>query len=299
MAARLSNLLVLADFSQPDDTALARALLLARMHRAALHVMHHPRDDAVAPLPATLARARLAARHLEEALERPVNMVVPKPRTFDETLAAQARGADLVVVAHTRIRSLAALLHGQPTLRVLRACRTPVLVVRAGPVERYSRILVATELEPPSGRALDIAAWVEPSASLVLFHALGTRDEAKLRSAEAPEWAVQQFRERRTRQAERRLGEFVESFRHAGRPMVSIGRGDPGQQIAEHQLQLGADLVIVGKRPASPFEDFMRGSVAARVLNWSTSDVLVIPLAGAEATDPGVHPMRKGVHHAH
>ena len=61
------------------------------------------------------------------------------------------------------------------------------------------------------------------------------------------------------------------------RVMSSIGRGDPARQAAVQQQYSNADLLVVGKRHRNVLMDFLFGSVALRVLRWSTGDVLAVP----------------------
>lgn len=49
------------------------------------------------------------------------------------------------------------------------------------------------------------------------------------------------------------------------------------RQAAVQQEYVGADLVVVGKRRRSAVAEFFCGSVAQRLLSWSSSDVLVVP----------------------
>ena len=64
--------------------------------------------------------------------------------------------------------------------------------------------------------------------------------------------------------------------------MSSQGGGDAGIQAAIRQEESGADLVVIGRTPASAWEDFLCGSAAQRVLRWSSGDVLVVPHAVLE-----------------
>ena len=59
--------------------------------------------------------------------------------------------------------------------------------------------------------------------------------------------------------------------------MSAVGRGDPARQAAVQQEYVGAELIVVGKRRRSAVADFFCGSVAQRLLSWSSSDVLVVP----------------------
>ena len=66
------------------------------------------------------------------------------------------------------------------------------------------------------------------------------------------------------------------------RVQSAIGRGDPSQQALVQQQRSGADLIVVGKHPASAFSDLMFESVSARIVSFSAddnarSDVLIVP----------------------
>jgi nucleotide-binding universal stress UspA family protein len=58
--------------------------------------------------------------------------------------------------------------------------------------------------------------------------------------------------------------------------------------LAETRLRdaSGADLVVLGKRRASAWEDFFCGSIAHRVLSWGSSDVLLVPHDPVPASAP-------------
>lgn len=280
----IRSMLVATDLSVQDRLTLQRAWHIARAHRATVHLMYLP--PAGQPVPTTAA-ARLAqrARELEEAHGLRVQAVgVRREHAFDD-LVALARGVDLVVLPHRRERSTAAFFRGQPVLRLLRGAGRPVLVLRRSTDEHYRRILVAVDLLPESTALAQFAAGLEERAELEIFHALGTREEAMLRSAEATEQAVRAFRAGRLRRAQERLVTLSDSFSaRRNRVATLTGRGDPGRQTVLQQERSGADLVVLGKSRSSAWEDFFCGSVAHRVLSWGSSDVLVVPDAHLQAS---------------
>ncbi|MBC5783700.1 universal stress protein [Ramlibacter sp. USB13] len=280
----IRSMLVATDLSVQDRWTLQRAWHIARAHGATVRLMYLP--PAGQPMAATAA-ARLAqtVRELEQAHGLRVQVVaVRQEQSFDD-LVAQARGADLVVLPHRRERSTAAFFRGQPVLRLLRSAGRPVLVLRRATNEHYRRILVAVDLLPGSAALVQFAADLEERAGLEIFHAVGTREEAVLRSAEAAEKVVRAYRAGRLRRAQERLVTLSDSFTaRRNRVLAMAGRGDPGRQAVVQQERSRADLVVLGKGRSSAWGDFFCGSVAHRVLSWGSSDVLVVPDAHLQAS---------------
>lgn len=277
----IKSILVATDFSPQEHAALRRAWRLADAHRASVTLMYLP--PAGRPVPAhAAARLADAARQLQEVLELRVRTVPLLAHTLQDVVA-QSVGRDLVVLPHRRDRSAAAWLHGQPVLRVLRACTCPVLVVRQPGDAHYRRILVPVDFSPASQGLARLAARFDPRAELEIFHAISSVEEIRLRSAGAGEQAVGTFRESRRQQARTRLLAMARVLATADRQVrTALGRGDAGVESVIRQDHAGADLVVVGKRPASAWEDFLRGSVAQRVLRRGRGDVLLVPLRGQD-----------------
>jgi len=287
------SILVVTDFSASEGIALQRAWQLADAHRAAIKLMYLPaRGQPVAR--AAASRLANTARQLEESLELRVKTVPVKAHRLQD-IAAEARGMDLVVLPHRHERTTAAFFRGQPVLRLLRSANCPVLVARAARGAHYRRILVTVDFTPLSQSLVKLATSLDAHAEVEIFHAIGTLDESKLRSADATEHAVRSWREESLRHARERIVALSDSFDvRRNRVATVIGRGDPGRQAVIQQEHSEADLVVVGKQTGSAWEDFLCGSVAHRILSWGTSDVLVVPQAWAEASAPqAVRRMRK------
>lgn len=282
----IRSILALTDFSSKrHDWVLERAACLAAGHRANLELVNFPvaRSRHRAPAAAALEQA---ARSLAQRHRLPA---VPLTRVADgfAQIARKAAAADLVVLADWRECTLAALWFGQPIERLLRLCRSPVLVVGAMPRGRYARILTAVDFTAQSHALARAAAQIEPSAALELFHAVSLLPETKFRSAGVSAEAVESHRQDCARYARGRL------FRLAASPEVSrrhfhavVGRGEPGRQAVLRQQQIDADLLVVGRRRSSRLVDFMLGSTARQVLRRATSDVLIVP--------PGSAPLARG-----
>lgn len=271
----IRSILVLTDFSPAAEQAVERAAQLAVEHRATLV----PMAFAAGRPPPTDAACRLA--HMARELGRRLGIAVrPVSQTVNGLahVVAQARCADLLVVADRRERSLAALLFGRLPARLARLCRCPILVSKRPAARQYRRILVAVAFSPAASKLVRLAGALDEQAEIELFHAISTLDDAKLRSAEVSFQALQAYRQACLRQARGRILKLTDSFgTRRNRVLSALGRGDPARQAAIQQQHAGADLVVVGKGSNSGLADFFFGSVAQRLLCRASSDVLVVP----------------------
>ena len=249
---KIASILVATDLSVQGSAAVQRAWQLAHVHGASLKMAYLP----------------LRGRDVPD-------------------LVAQARGMDLVVLPYRHEQTFATLFRGSSVTRLLREARCPVLVTRVGSEAPYERLLVAVDFSPRSEGLARSAAHFAPDAQLQLFHAVSTRDESRLRAAEATEQAVRAYWRKCVAAAQERMLVLKGSFDARRNGLhTALGRGDPARQTVVQQQRSGADLVVVGKARSSAWRDFLFGSVAERVLRWGGSDVLVVPHARADATAP-------------
>lgn len=274
---RLKTILVATDLSVRENAAVQRARQLALAHGARLKLMYMPPHGKEVPTGATQRLANLACQ-LEESGELRVGLVPVRCNEVDDLLE-QAASVDLVVLPHRRARSTAAFFRGQPVLRVLRGAGCPVLVTRKAGDAYYQRILVGVDFSPESQVLVKFATHLDVRASVQLFHAIDTADEAKLRAADVTLQAVQAYRERAINDAWGSMHAFTDLLQARTRQLLAaVGRGEAGLEIVKQQQRSGAELVVVGKTGSSAWTDFLFGSVAHRVLSWGSSDVLVVPL---------------------
>ena len=272
----IQSILALTDFSASGNHALERAALLAAEHRASLTIMYTAlgdKPDCADAAQRLVYQARQLAAQFGLAVD-----TVDATHHSAERLAEDARGADLLVLGHAYQRSWMSFLSGQPAMQLMRLCHCPVLVTKNESRKPYGRTLVAVDFTPASRRLVELACLLDGQADVELFHAVSTLDEAKLRSAEASLEAVQAYRQACIRYAQGRILSLTDSFdTRRNRVLSTIGHGDPARQLLTQQQYAGADLLVVGKQRRSTLMDFFFGSVAQRVLRWSTADLLVVP----------------------
>lgn len=275
----MKTILTLSDFSHSADQALNRAVLLARRHDAVLELAQlsgtGPPDSAE-----RLQRcaAMLARRHRLRV--RCLGALDGEARLRE---AAAAR-ADLLVLGWPPAGPRDWLPGGPLPRRLLRRLPCPLLVVRQPAEQAYRRLLVSVNLAPPAAalRLVEAAAALAPEAQLELFHAIGTRDEARLRAAEASYRSVLAYREALYRHARQHLLQLSDSLgARRNRLMYTLGRGDPACQALVQQEYGGAELIVVGKPRQAAWAELLLGSTAARLLGRARCDLLIWPEANA------------------
>lgn len=287
----LTSILAVTDLSVDGDHAVERAAQIAMAHGgASLNLLYAPMSSTpVCDDPANRLAEIAGALSSQPGLR--VHTLTTTATTL-EHIAKEAMGADLVVIPHRRERTLKALLCGPPALRLTRLIRCPVLATQWAPQTRFRRILVAVDFVSSSKDMAKIGSVVHKDAQVELFHAVNPIGESRLRQADVDPDVIMTYRQSCLHYAQVRMAALTESVGRKDTGMLTaIGRGDPAEQVVRRQELVGADLLVIGKRRSTAFEDFVLGSTARRVLGLTKSDVLVVP-HGFQVSTRGAAKMR-------
>jgi len=274
-------ILAVTDFSKQGAHALDRAALLGAEHGAML-TLAYLGQPAEAPPADAANRLEQHARQLARLHGIQVRAAGRLARNVKELLP-DVSAADLVVWGAARVRSLRTFFLGQPVDELLRSAQRPVLLARRRAEHPYRKLLVAVDFSQASPSLVDLGCAVSRAAPVELFHAIDTINERKLRQAEVPDRDIKVYRAQCLRHAQDRMVQLTDSYdARRNRVQTAFGRGDPSLQALVQQQRSGADLIVVGKHPASAFSDLMFESVAARIVSFSAgddarSDVLIVP----------------------
>lgn len=275
-AVPLHSILAVTDFSSIGDHALTRAALLCAEHGATLKLIYLAYPGETPPRDASCRLAhhaqQLGQRHGIRV--RSANQIA---HSIEDVLP-EARCADVLVWGTTPASSVRSFFMGQPLEGVLRRCQRPVLVVRRQAKEAYGRLLVAVDFSETSRGLVELGFALNKLADVELFHAISTANEDKLWYAEVSQHAITSYRHECRRFAQGRMFSLTDSYdARRNRALSAIGHGDPAQQTVVQQQHSGAELIVVGKHPASLLTDRVFGSIAKRVLRYARTDVLVVP----------------------
>ena len=271
----INSILAVTDMPAANH-AIDRAAMLAAEHGAVLSLMYAAAPDRH-DLSVAVGHLSHLAKHVSLRFGITVRTVCRSGDAIEE-ISEEASRHDLVVISHEPERSLSTFLRGTRMERIIRLCRCPVLVTKLEAKKSYGRVLVAVDFTKTSKALVNFAFGFDPDAEVELFHAINTSDEAKLRSAEASDHVIKAYRHKTRLKAHERMFWLTDSSdARRNRVMSAVGRGDPARQVAVQQEYGGAELIVVGRRLRSAMAEFFCGSVAQRLVSWSSGDVLVVP----------------------
>jgi nucleotide-binding universal stress UspA family protein len=203
--------------------------------------------------------------------------------TIEIMAAADAAGADLIVVGTQGLTGARRVMLGSTTRRLLRQTRIPVLAIPRGHRRRTAslslswpkpRIMAAITLGRESGKEVAIAARVAQAfdSSLVLVHVV-TR-------VVRPVWLKAAFSAHdrdRAAHARRRLAALVNRTRSRKPIDARVMSGPVADELVSFAVKEGAALVVVALQGRRGSWLDRRGSIAYSVLAHAATPVLAYP----------------------
>ena len=311
---RFNNILFAVESSVPQETAVARAVSLAKNNQANLTVLDVVPgivDRSVAALGGTvsadLAAIRQAERQQElEALVAPhrgeleIQVGVLVGRKFIELISAvQRNGHDLLIKPAENPEWLERLF-GSNDMHLLRKCPCPVWLAHPDDKPNYQRILAAIDYEPEG--ATEAQEQALNTTILELAGSLALSDFASLHIVHAwnaPEAALVRRWAQDPDVAEKKYVDYVRS-RHAEgmeqiKQQLRTQLGEDAYKYLTPKLHLpmgfasavipamDADLVVMGTVARTGIPGLLIGNTAEAVLDQLQCSVLAVKPPGFES----------------
>jgi len=287
--------LVATDLSASSRHAAHRAAMLARQLGGSLDLLHvlestmlqdvrRMLGDAESDMESRIeAQCRDALAQLASAIDTHQQIkgnvhLFQGPRLSGITHTAQRLAARLLVVGASSAGYLRHWLLGATADRLLRKTTLPILFVRQPAHEPYRNVLVPIDLSECSATAVAFARMIAPQARLMLQHACAMPFEGKMRFAGVSDDALVRYRQSAHRDA---LTGLEKVATDAGlvpdQWLPVVTQGDPAHDILEQQVELDADLIVLGKQGSGMTGERLLGSVTQQVLGQTHCDIVVTP----------------------
>ena len=278
------TVLAVCDLSSAGINAAWRAAMVAHELGARLRILH-PRDEVKKP-----AKSNWCFDELRNEFWQRMSVAADIELVGESVLGAAvaaAREATVVVIPSQRRNPLREWLMGTQVERLIRLCRTPVLVVKRPTLSSYRRVLVPVQLEAAAAPLIALAAALSRGPALEVLHVLGTADEIVLREIDASGQLQHVCRQYRAQRAHGALRELLAAVgRQGSGALTAVEFGEAAAAIPTRAHASQSELIVIGKRRRGLLADYFLGRVTQRVLATTGADVLVLP--ASIATDGAV-----------
>lgn len=186
------------------------------------------------------------------------------------SLAAAAKGADLLIVGIGPHHLVNRALGGETALHLAQCASTPVLAVPARMRELPRRALVAVDFSAASIAAARIAAsLLGPGETVELMHVTDAPRPGR-RATPTPPIDV-------LRELDRTAAELMAGLTPERRVVTSTLTGSPARTLLEAALKSGTELIALGSHGYSSWQRLVLGSVSSKLLRLADCAVLIYP----------------------
>ncbi len=201
------------------------------------------------------------------------------------SLEAQTGKHDLVLVG-THVRSsVARMLFGSTSRKLMRVCPVPVWVAKPGEIREVREIAVATDFSATAFSAMQAGVSIAQAlqAKLFVVHAIEFPFESYMRTAGVSNEEMLKARAQlHTEAAERLQSELMRTDARAlphGFKMEVI-EGNPDVAVPEFVAKNEVDLLIIGTVGRTGLAGLLLGNTAERMLSQVHSSLLAIKPPG-------------------
>ncbi len=289
MVSPIRTVVAATDFSFSAHRAARRAAVLAKVHGAALHLLHvldsssarallrrSPAIDVEHPLHLEAERAlNSLADDVGAAGGAVAERLLREGRVMEEILTAAA-SSDLVVLGPRGVNPLRDFFLGSTAERMTRMIERPMLVVKQDPEIQYENVLVPVDFSDYSAPSLRFASELAPGATLHVVHALDSPLTGRLRSAGVSDEGIAAYSDQLQREANASMAELTAGL-HERTVIATVQVGDARVLIKERAAATRCTLIVMGKQGRSWLSEHILGSVTRLVLERAACDVVVVP----------------------
>jgi nucleotide-binding universal stress UspA family protein len=196
--------------------------------------------------------------------------------------AARECNARLIVAGLGKHRILDRLFGDETALRLLRLAPVPVLAVGAGFIGAPKRIVVGMDFSETSIRAARMALELAGESATIYLAHVGPRDSA------ATAWDG--WGPSYTTDAGAALARVQDHLRIPDGMSVQgvVLHGDPATELLAFANSVGADLIATGSHGHGFVARMLVGSVATKLIRYSTCSVLAVPYPAAMVRDGSI-----------
>ncbi|VEB38342.1 universal stress protein family [Legionella sainthelensi] len=279
----INNILIASDFSKHSDYSLSRAVTLAEQHKAILHFLHiliQPRIGNFSQFSIEeLEQDYLAQKKkIEKKILKCIKKYSHNIETYVSVLAGRAADEIVRYAKENKCNMIIAGAHGEYYIKdyilgttsssMISHSDVPILLVKKEPSFAYNRIIIATDFSEVSKNAIEFTFKCFPNATFQLLHIIDIYFTKLLLRYEQED----------TKDITHRLDDFLGKCNvDQTKFQKKIMGGYIADTIVIQSEKWQADLISFGAQGNSKLQYLLTGSVAKRLLQLCTTDMLVVP----------------------
>jgi nucleotide-binding universal stress UspA family protein len=280
---KINNILIASDFSKYSDYSLSRAVTLAEQHKAILHFLHilvQPRIGNFSQFSIEeleqdyLAQKKKVEKKLLKCIKKyspniEICVSVLTGRPADEIVRyAKENNCNMIIAGAHGDYYINDYILGTTSSSMVSHSDVPILLVKKEPSFAYNRIIIATDFSEVSKNAIEFTFKCFPNATFQLLHIIDIYFTKLLLGYEQED----------TKDITHRLDDFLGKCNvDQTKFQKKIMGGYIADTIVIQSENWQADLISFGAQGNSKLQYLLTGSVAKRLLQLSTSDMLVVP----------------------
>lgn len=280
----INSILIASDFSKHADYSLSRAVALAEQHKAALHFVHILIQPGIGNFSQftidELQQDYLAQKkQLEADLLKRIQKYSPTIEVYVSVLAGRAADEIVRYAKENKCNMIVAGAHGQYYINdyilgttsssLISYGDDPVLLVKKEPLFAYNRILIATDFSEVSKNVIEFTFNCFPKATFQLLHIVDIYATKLILGSKQHE----------IEDINHRLDDFLGKCNvDQTKFQKKIMGGHFADTIVIQSKNWQADLISFGAQGNSKLHYLLMGSVSNRLLQLSTTDMLIVPL---------------------
>ncbi len=288
----MKHILIASDFSKHADYALQRAVTLAKQHKATLYFIHtlvQPWIGNFSQIPASeLEQAnREKKKETEDKLLKRIkkysngietHVAVIEGRAADEIVRhAQDNTCELIIAGAHGAYHINDYVLGTTSSAIVSNSSVPVLLIKKEPTFPYKRILVATDFSQTSKYTVEFTFNCFPDATFQLLHVVDIYYRDYFNSRNPDEYLMGDEQDAK-KTIVQKMDQFLAGCNvDQSKFEKKIMGGYFADLIVSQSQDWEADLISFGTQGSSQLLYLLLGSVANRLLQLSTTDMLAVP----------------------
>lgn len=266
-------ILLATDMTARCDRAFDRALMLAKIWRTRLIVVHvlDPKQAKKKGLVPKEARVQLEEELPETDVD--VQFIIEMGNVGELVIeTAKRERCGLIVTGVAHYDGFGDVFLGSPVDHIVRHADAPVLIIKRKPVKPYGSIMIATDFSDCSMIALNAAAEMFPEVPLHLVHAYNVPYSGWLKSDQV----AKDIGSEEAKLMERFLAQTTIDNATFKRLEASNENGELGVVLFQKIKEVKSDLVVLGTHGKSGFMRASMGNNARVLLGWLKQDVMMV-----------------------